>query len=72
VFLSNVRLQTPADLPADLPPALLARHAIGAIVNLVEWWLESSERLEPRRMASFVHLLVMHPIENITFSLGHG
>jgi AcrR family transcriptional regulator len=49
-------------LPENVPAPLLARHVIGSIVNLIEWWLEQPEPLSASLMAGFVNTLVMTPI----------
>ena len=62
VFLARFKLETQHGLPADLPAPLIARHVVGSVVNLIEWWLENPERPAPARMAVFVNALVMQPI----------
>jgi AcrR family transcriptional regulator len=62
VFLDRFKLPERHGLPADLPAILIARHVVGAVVNLIEWWLEETERESPARMARFINALVMQPI----------
>ena len=49
-------------VPGDVPAPLVARHVVGAIVNLIAWWLEQPEPPSASRMAGFVNALVMTPI----------
>ena len=51
-------------LKANIPPELAARHVIGAIINLIEWWLEQANRIQPERMGELINSLIMQPIKN--------
>jgi AcrR family transcriptional regulator len=51
-------------LKANIPPDLAARHVIGAVINLIEWWLEPSNRIDPKRMGELINSLIMQPLKD--------
>ena len=69
VFLSRFQLPEWHKLPAGLPASLVARHVVGSVVNLIEWWLEATTRESPTRMATFINALVMQPINALPITL---
>jgi AcrR family transcriptional regulator len=72
VFLTQFRLTNDHALPADTPPALVARHVVGSIVNLIEWWLEQPQPPPEARMAAFVNALVMNPVHAVPVTADHA
>ncbi len=50
-------------LKPNIPPELAARHAIGAIINLIEWWLEQPTRETPERMGELINALIISPMQ---------
>ncbi len=50
-------------LKPNIPPELAARHAIGAIINLIEWWLEQPLREPPERMGELINALIISPMQ---------
>ena len=44
----HVRATVGRELPATMPPALLARFIVGSFLVVLEWWVDSPRPLPPR------------------------